>query len=271
MTYPSFVRSARRGLTVCSLLVGGLLGLQVHAQTATAGQLKVAMEVSYPPFESYEGDKITGFDPELSALLAREMKLKPILTDTKFASLVLGLGSGLHDAAISALFINTDRLAIADAVPYASAGALIMASKDGPVQPKTEKDLCGVKVGLQAGTSWVKDLKTLSTDYCLPNGKPAIEVSEFPTAPEVSQALMSRNVQAQIEVAATAKDFAERSKGRIVVSSPSLVYLKSFGIFVKKGNTALLQSFEKALAAIQKSGEYAALIKKYDLIPVAAK
>jgi polar amino acid transport system substrate-binding protein len=184
---------------------------------------------------------------------------------------VLGLSSGQHDAAISALFINPDRLAIADAVPYASAGALIMVSKDSPVKPKTEKDLCGVKVGLQAGTSWVKDLKTLSAEYCLPSGKPAIEVSEFPTAPEVSQALMSRNVQAQIEVAATAKDFAERSKGRIVVSSPALVYVKSFGIFVKKGNTALFQSFEKALAAIQKSGEYAALIKKYDLTPIAAK
>jgi polar amino acid transport system substrate-binding protein len=146
-----------------------------------------------------------------------------------------------------------------------------MVAKDSLVKPKTEKDLCGVKVGLQAGTSWVKDLKTLSTDYCLANGKPAIEVSEFPTAPEVSQALMSRNVQAQIEVAATAKDFAERSKGRIIVSSPALVYVKSFGIFVKKGNTTLAQSFEKALAAIQKSGEYSALVKKYDLTPIAFK
>jgi polar amino acid transport system substrate-binding protein len=261
----------RRGLTIGALMAGSLLGLQAQAQTSAAGQLKVAMEVSYPPFESYEGDKIVGFDPELSVLLAREMKLKPSFTDTKFASLVLGLSGGQHDAAISALFINHDRLAIADAVPYASAGALIMVAKDSLVKPKTEKDLCGVKVGLQAGTSWVKDLKTLSTDYCLANGKPAIEVSEFPTAPEVSQALMSRNVQAQIEVAATAKDFAERSKGRIIVSSPALVYVKSFGIFVKKGNTTLAQSFEKALAAIQKSGEYSALVKKYDLTPIAFK
>jgi polar amino acid transport system substrate-binding protein len=40
---------------------------------------------------------------------------------------------------------------------------------------------------------------------------------------------------------------------------------------VKKGNAPLYQAFEKALAAAQASGEYAALIKKYELEPVAAK
>jgi len=262
--------ACRVGLSLSfgTLLLGS--ALHVQAQVAVPGTIKVALEASYPPFESYEGDKIVGFDPELTVLLSREMKLKPAITDTKFASLVLGLGSGQHDAVISGLYITAERLAIADAVPYAGMGALIMASKDG-VQPKTENDLCGVKVGLQAGTSWVKKLQTLSTDYCVPNGKPPVTVAEFPTAPEVSQALMSKNVQAQIEVAAAAKAFAAKSNGRIVVSSPTTVYPQILGIYVKKGNTALLKEFEKAMLAIHKTGEYDALIKKYDLTPVAAK
>jgi polar amino acid transport system substrate-binding protein len=213
---------------------------------------------------------VVGFDPELSALLAREMKLKPSFADTKFASLVLGLGGGQHDAVISGLYVTPERLAIADAVPYATTGALIMAGKDG-VQPKTENDLCGVKVGLEAGTSWVKKLKTLSTEYCAPKGLAAVEVSEFPTAPEVSQALMSKNVQAQLEVAGAAKAFAAKSNGRIVISSPAPVYLQTLGVYVKKGNTVLLKQFESAMAAIRKTGEYDALIKKYDLTPVAVK
>jgi polar amino acid transport system substrate-binding protein len=247
-----------------------LFGAAAQAQVAVPGAIKIALEASYPPFESYDGDKIVGFDPELAALLTREMKLKPTIVDTKFASLVLGLGGGQHDAVISGLYITPERLAIADAVPYAGMGALIMASKDG-VQPKTENDLCGVKVGLQAGTSWVKKLQTLSTEYCAANGKPPVIVSEFPTAPEVSQALMSKNVQAQIEVAAAAKAFAAKSNGRIVVSSPSTVYPQILGIYVKKGNAALVKQFEVAMAAIHKTGEYDALIKKYELSPVAAK
>jgi polar amino acid transport system substrate-binding protein len=82
---------------------------------------------------------------------------------------------------------------------------------------------------------------------------------------------MSKNVQAQIEVAAAAKAFAAKSNGRIVVSSPATVYPQILGIYVKKGNTVLVKQFEVAMAAIQKSGEYTALIKKYDLNPVAAK
>jgi polar amino acid transport system substrate-binding protein len=267
-TLSTTARKTGLALSLATLLLG--TALQAQAQVAVPGAIKVALEASYPPFESFEGDKIVGFDPELTALLAREMKLKPTLVDTKFASLVLGLGGGQHDAVISGLYITAERLAIADAVPYAGTGALIMASKDG-VQPKTEMELCGVKVGLQAGTSWVKKLQTLSTEYCVANGKPPVTVAEFPTAPEVSQALMSKNVQAQIEVAAAAKAFAAKSNGRIVVSSPATVYPQILGIYVKKGNTVLVKQFEAAMAAIHKSGEYDALIKKYDLNPVAAK
>ncbi len=265
----SVIRSGVRTGVAALISVAALTAAQ--AQTMVQGQMKVGMEVTYPPFESYDGDKIVGFDPDMAALLGREMKLKPVLTDTKFTSLILGLSGGQLDAVISGMYVTPERVAQADAIPYASTGAAIMVAKGSAIQPKTEKDLCGVKVGLQAGTSWVKDLKVLSDEYCVPAGKPAVMVSEFPTAPEVSQALMSRNVQAQMEIAGAAKMIVERSKNRIVVSSPELVYPKTLGIYVKKGNTALSQSFEKALAAIQKTGEYQALITKYELTPVAAK
>lgn len=265
----SVVRIGVRSTLAVLLGLAGLASAQ--AQTLAPGQMKVGMEVTYPPFESYDGDKIVGFDPELSALLGREMKLKPLLTDTKFTSLILGLSGGQLDAVISGMYVTPERVAQADAIPYANTGAAIMVAKGSAIQPKTEKDLCGVKVGLQAGTSWVKDLKVLSDSYCVPAGKPAVQVSEFPTAPEVSQALMSRNVEAQMEIAGAAKMIVERSKSRIVITSPELVYPKTLGIYVKKGNTALIHSFEKAMAAIRKTGEYEALIKKYELTPVAAK
>lgn len=265
--------TSKLGLCIpaAALLCASLLATGAQSQTLSPDQLKVGMEISYPPFESFQGDKVVGFDPELSELLGREMKVKPAFIDTKFTSLILGLGGGQHDAVISGMYVTPERTAQADALPYANTGASIMVVKDSAAQPKSEKDLCGMKVGLEAGTSWVNSLKKLSSEYCAANGKPAVEVKEFPSAPEVSQALMSRNVQAQLEIAGAAKMFAERSKGRIVISSTALVYPQTLGIYVKKGNTALYQAFEKALSAIRKTGEYDALIKKYDLSPVAVK
>ncbi|BEV16259.1 ABC transporter substrate-binding protein [Herbaspirillum sp. DW155] len=267
---PTF-RSAsfKRGLLTFAL--SALLPLAAFSQTIVPGQLKVGMEITYPPFESWQGDKVVGFDPEFAEMLGKVLKVKPAFVDTKFPSLILGLGSGQFDAVISGMYITPERTAQADAIAYGRTGAAIMVDKDGGVMPKTENDLCGLKVGLQAGTSWVNALKKLSGDYCAAHGKPAVIVSEFPTAPEVSQALLSKNIQAQMEIAGAAKMLAERSRGRIVISSPALVYPQTLGIYVKKGNTALYQSLQKALAASQASGDYAALIKKYDLEPVAAK
>ncbi|EPT7290715.1 transporter substrate-binding domain-containing protein, partial [Klebsiella pneumoniae] len=162
------------------------------AELLTEGVFKVGMEVTYPPFESYDSNNnIVGLDPEFAALIAQHLQAKPQLIDTKFTSLILGIGKK-YDAVISGMYVTPERQKQADAIPYALSGASIIALKGGAVQPKTEDELCGVKVGLQAGTTWVTSLKKHSDEWCLKNGKPAITIQEFPTAPEASQALLSK-------------------------------------------------------------------------------
>ncbi|MDO6459362.1 ABC transporter substrate-binding protein [Granulosicoccaceae sp. 1_MG-2023] len=257
------------------MTAGVFLVTALGASLATAddalleeGVLQVAMEATYPPFESYDGDKIVGFDPDMSALLAEKMSVDVELNDIKFTTLILGLGGGKFDAVISGMYITPERVEIADAIPYAKTGAAIMVLKGSEIRPKNELELCGVKVGLQQGTSWVKALSELSTSYCVAEGKAPISIQEFPTAPEVTQALMSRNVEAQVEIAGAAALFVERTKGRVEITSPELVYPQTLGIYVKKGNTALKERFEKALAELKADGSYYELLAEYDLTPV---
>lgn len=261
-------KQGRQVLCAAALIALGPLTIVQTAQAAsvvTPGAFNVAMEINYPPFESWEGDKVVGFDAELSEAIARHMKLEVRFQDTKFANLILGLNGNKFDATISALYVTPPRLAQADAIPYARSGAFILVNKDSPAQPEDEKGLCGLKVGLQQGTSWVTPIRELSDSHCVANGKPAISVSEFPTAPEASQALLSKNIDAQIEIAGTAKMFAERSRDRLVVSSPRMIYMQTLGIFTRKGNDALQAELRQALAAMRESGEYQALIDKYEL------
>ncbi|TDO95351.1 ABC transporter substrate-binding protein [Marinomonas balearica] len=251
-----------------SLLAAGVMCQTAAAGTLTEGKLVIGMEISYPPFGSYDGDKIVGFDPELTALLAAKMGLEESYSDNKFSGLILGLGANKFDAVMSAMYIKEERLKIADAVPYARTGAAIMVTKDSPVSPATDKDLCGLTVGLAQGTSWVKELGELSKSYCLENGKGAITVQEYPSAPEVTQAMLSGNVQAQVEVAGAALMFVERTKGRVKISSTELMYPNTLGIYFKKGNIELKSAYEKAMAEIKADGSYDALIRKYELTPV---
>jgi polar amino acid transport system substrate-binding protein len=242
-----------------------ICGVNVLAATLSEGTITVGMEITYPPFESYDGDKIVGFDPELTALLANKMGVKYGFRDNKFTGLILGLSANKFDAVISGMYIIPDRLKQADAIPYARTGASIMVPKGSDIQPKKGEDLCGVKVGLQQGTTWVKTLHELSESYCVTNGLEPIKVQEFPTAPEVTQAMMSRNVEAQLEIAGAAKMLVDRTKGRVEISSEELVFPQTLGIYVKKGNDTLKSQLEKAMAEIKTDGSYEKLITKYEL------
>ncbi|WP_446907243.1 transporter substrate-binding domain-containing protein, partial [Klebsiella pneumoniae] len=116
------------------------------AELLTEGVFKVGMEVTYPPFESYDSNNnIVGLDPEFATLIAEHLQAKPQLIDTKFTSLILGIGKK-YDAVISGMYVTPERQKQADAIPYALSGASIIALKGGAVQPKTEDELCGVKV-----------------------------------------------------------------------------------------------------------------------------
>ncbi|MGJ8581451.1 MAG: transporter substrate-binding domain-containing protein [Psychromonas sp.] len=265
------MEKAKKLLT--STLIAAAVGIcssnVLAATTLSEGKLTVGMEITYPPFESYEGDKVVGFDPELTALLTNKMGVGYEFSDNKFTGLILGLGANKFDAVISGMYIIPDRLKKADAIPYAKTGASIMVAKGSEVRPAVGEDLCGVKVGLQQGTTWVKTLNELSTSYCVENGLKPIIVQEFPTAPEVTQAMMSGNVQAQLEIAGAAKMFVERTKGRVEITSNTLVFPQTLGIYIKQGNDQLKAELEKAMAEIKADGSYQQLITKYELSPVS--
>ncbi|WP_268797920.1 ABC transporter substrate-binding protein [Pseudomonas huanghezhanensis] len=260
--------AVRLSVLAAAVLGGSLLSATAAqaASTVTPGQFKVGMEITYPPFESYDEKKnVVGSDPDLSRMLAKHMGLKAEFVDTKFSSLILSLNAGHYDAIISGMYITPERQTQAQTIAYAKTGAAIMVLKDSPLKPKVPEDLCGLKVGLEKGTTWVAQFNKLSTEYCIPNNKGAISVSEFPSAPEVTQALLSGNVQAQVEIDGAAGMIAERTKGRVMVSTEHSIYQQTLGIYVKKGNDELYQALLKAFDETKKSGEYAALLKKYNL------
>lgn len=255
------LRNVALGITVSSCFVP----LTQAAGLLTEGVFKVGLEATYPPFESYDSNNnIVGLDPDFTALIAEQLNAKPELIDTKFTSLILGIGKK-YDAVISGMYVTPERLKQADAIPYALSGASIVVLKSGEIQPKTEEELCGLTVGLQQGTSWVTSLKKLSDDYCLTNGKAAIGIQEFPTSPEASQALLSRNIDTQLEIAPAAQIIVDKSRGRLHISSTKLVYPLPLGIYVEKGNTALIDAITAALATLKANGKYDEVIKKYNL------
>ncbi|PIA68200.1 ABC transporter substrate-binding protein [Pseudomonas sediminis] len=234
-------------------------------KTLSSGELKVGMEITYPPFEYYEGDQVKGFDPEVSAALAKRLGLEASFSDITFPNLILGLDAGRFDTIISGMYILPERLEKADAIPYAKTGAAIMVRSDAEKKPATPEELCGMTVGLQQGTSWIPALQKVSDGYCKEKGAGAITINQYPTTSETSQALLSGHIQAHLEIDAASLLIVEKSRGRITISSKSAIYPQVLGIYVKKGNKQLLDALKAALDDFKASGEYAELLKKYNL------
>ena len=75
------------------------------------------------------------------------------------------------------------------------------------------------------------------------NGKPAITIQEFPTAPEASQALLSKNIGASLRLPRQRRSSSTRAAAA-AISSTRLVYPLPLGIYVAKGNTELAEAIK---------------------------
>jgi len=233
--------------------------------TLTSGRLSIGSDLTYPPYAYLDGKTPAGFDPEVARALAGQAGLKPDFVDTRFEQLIAGLGSGRFDVIASDLYITDERAQKVDFIPYFTTGNSLLAPAGGSFRPKTTSELCGRTVAVIKGGQVVQNLRGEASKACTGQGRKAIDVREFTTDPEAAQALLSGQVDAQLTDAAVAKATAEKTRGRLVVTSSRIIYPVTSGLAVKKGNTALKATLTKALAALEKSGAYQKLLTRYNL------
>ncbi|WP_028693662.1 transporter substrate-binding domain-containing protein [Pseudomonas cremoricolorata] len=264
---------SRRASPALSLLVTALLASAgAHAADATLQpqRLSIGSDLTYPPYAYLEQGKPAGFDPTFMGLLSKHLKLEAAFVDTRFANLVMGVNARRFDLVASALYVTPERAAQVDFLPYLKSGASLMVRADDSFRPQRPEDLCGKRVGSIKGGSWIPKLTQLSKDYCRANGQAPIDSREYPTSPEAAQALLSKAIDVQFEDAAVARIISDKLKGRVTLSSDSLIYPVVIGLAVRKGNEALLGELREGFSALKASGEYQTLLSQYNLAEPSA-
>jgi polar amino acid transport system substrate-binding protein len=235
------------------------------------GKITAASDMTFFPYEYMENNKPAGFDIEFVEGLAKAMGRKVEHIDTRFPNLITGLQGNRFDIINSSMYITAERVKVMDMIPYLKSGESILALKGSDYQPRKPEDFCGRKIGSMGATSWLQQLRKLSAEYCVKTGKKPIEISEYQTDPQTTQALLSRAVEAQITDAAVARGAVEKLGDRITVSSDTLIYPVLNGFGVKKGNDEVRKALVDALEKYRASPEYAALLKKYKFEAPTAK
>lgn len=256
----------RRGLTAATFALSSFALSTAHAQnTVKSGTLTVASDLTYPPYVYFEGDTPAGFDADFMRLIAEELGLDIEIIDTRFSDLVLGLRANRFDVIASALYITPERAQQVDYVPYLKTGSALITAKDNTLEPVGPEDLCGLEVSNIKAASWRPKVLEVSTQFCEPEGKGAIDMLEYPTSPEAFLALRSGAVDIMMEDAAVAHQLLNNNPETIKITSSELIYPVVIGLGVNKNNPELRQALENALQAIQENGKYQNLLDKYGL------
>lgn len=251
-----------------ALLIAALLACTAAGCATDAGGddnvLTVAMECSYAPYNWTQPDESNGavpirdsadyaygYDVMMAKYLAEQMDMELEIVRLDWDSLVMAVQSGTVDCAIAGQSITAKRLEQVDfTTPYYYASIVSLVMADGPYADAAGiSDLAGATCTSQQTTVWY--------DTCLPQIENADILPAMESAPAMLVALDSGRCDLVVTDMPTAMaacvaypdmkllDFSG-TEDDFAVSDEEI----NIGISVQKGNTALLDRLNEALATL---------------------
>lgn len=96
--------------------------------------LVVATNAYFPPFEYYDGNKLTGVDMKIASLLAEKLNKTLYIADMEFDSIISSVQNGESDIGMAGMTINETRLQSVDfTTPYYESAQVLVVREDDKV------------------------------------------------------------------------------------------------------------------------------------------
>jgi len=237
------------------LVLAGALAFTTAGCGGDKDKLTVGTDTSFVPFEFLNQDtgKYEGFDIDLWAAIAKELKVEYELKPMDFNGLIPALQSSNIDVALAGMTIKDERKEKVDfAIPYYDAGLLVLVRSDES-SIKSVKDLKGKVVATKSGTT--------SFDYtkALPDLK---EVKPFPNIDGAYMELINKGADAVIFDSPNVMYFAKTKGEGKVKPVGDILEGQQYGIAFPKGSD-LVQKVDEALLKLVKDGTYSTLYEKW--------
>jgi polar amino acid transport system substrate-binding protein len=138
---------------MAAVIVPGVAAAQTWEEIKARGSMSIAMDLGTPPFASTDANqKPQGLEPELVALMVKDLGIKPDIVMTNPQGRIPSLLSKKADVVVSSLAYTPERAKTIDFTdPYSLVGSVIFAPKTSKVTGLN--DLAGKKVGVARGTT----------------------------------------------------------------------------------------------------------------------
>ena len=251
------MQRSRRALTL-ALCLSWLPGLAVAADPA---RLRIGVEGAYPPFSSLGTDgQLKGFDIDIAQAVCERLKVQCVFVQTEFDAMIPALRAKKFDAIVASMSITPERLKAVDfSDKYYSTPARLVMRSDSRVE-STPEGLKGRRIGVQR--------TTIHDRFATVTFKGS-EIMRYSKQDEVFLDLVSGRIDATlVDSVAADQGFLKTPAGKgygfrgPVYDDPAFFGVGA-GIALRKGDTALRDKINAALAAIRADGSYKKLNDRY--------
>ena len=217
-----------------------------------SGEIKIATNAEFEPFEYKDGDKIVGIDIDIAKKIAESLNAQTKINDVSFDAVTLELNSGNCDFAIAAMSYSSDKAQNVDFsdVYYYSKQAIIVPN-DSNI--KSSSDLDEKRIGVAMG--FTGDI------YCTENFKNA-KIERYNKSSDAVLDLINNGLDAVVVVDAPAKKLISLSNNKVKMLDEYL-FEEGYRIAVPKGETELLEHINSVLKSLKDSKEIDKIVDKY--------
>ena len=237
------------------------MSLVAGAALADGDTIVFGTDATYPPFESLDaGGKFTGFDIDITNALCDHMKVKCTFVNQDFDGIIPALQAKKFDAIISSMSITPEREKIVDFTNkiYNTPPAIAI-PKDSTLKEATDEALKGKTIGAQSSTT--------HANYASAHLKDA-ELKLYPSADEYKLDLSNGRIDAAIDDVVVLSEWVKSDAGNCckmlgTLKSDPVINGVGAGIAIRKGDTALKDKLNAAIAAIRADGTYKKIQDKY--------
>lgn len=225
--------------------------------TVEEGKLTMSTNAAFPPYEMTTDDnEIVGIDVEIAAAIAEKLGLELQVDDMDFDAALEAVQQGKSDIVIAGVSVTDERLLVMDfSDSYATGIQSIIVPEDSDIE--SVDDLEGKLIGTQMGTTGF----LYCSDTPENGGFGEENVVPYDNGLTAVQALLNGSVDCVVIDNAPAKEFVASNPGLKLLDTQYVE--EEYAIGVGKGNTALLDAVNNALAELKADGTVQAILDKY--------
>ncbi len=226
--------------------------------TVEPGKLIMSTNAAFPPYEMTTDDGgFEGIDVEVAAAIAEKLGLELEVADMGFDAALTAVQTGQSDIAMAGISVTEERLEVMDfSDSYATGVQVVIVKEDSPIQ--SIDDLANVEmIGCQAATTGY----IYASDTPENGGYGEDHVTAYENGSLAVMALLNDQIDAVIIDNEPAKAYVEANEGLKILDTPWVE--EEYAIGVAKGNTALLDAINAAMAELKADGTFQAIVDKY--------